>query len=128
MVKSKRKLVPRDDRVTINHELASVEELFSEYVENISRSGIFVRVKKPLPVGAKVNLKCTIVMEDLETIEGVGEVVRVSDQPRGMGIVFVTLTPRSQTLIERLLTVRRTAKKPPPLPADAIMNKKPVKS
>ena len=128
MVKSKRTLVPRDDRVTINHELASVEELFSEYVENISRSGIFIRVKRPLPVGAKINLKCTIVMEDIETIEGVGEVVRVSDQPRGMGVVFVTLTPRSQGLIDRLLAARREAKKPPPIPADATMKKKPGKS
>jgi len=68
------------------------------------------------------------VMEDLETIEGVGEVVRVSDRPRGMGVVFVTLTPRSRALIDRLLTARREAKTPPPLPADAIMNKKPSKS
>jgi len=124
----KRKLVPRDDRVTINHELASVEELFSEYVENISRSGMFVRVKKPLPVGTKVNLKFTIIMDDLETIEGIGEVVRVSDRPRGMGVVFVTLTPRSQALIDRLLTQRREAKRPPPLPPDVTMKKKPAKS
>jgi uncharacterized protein (TIGR02266 family) len=109
MAKPTRKLVPRDDRVTINHEFASVEEFITEYVSNISRSGAFIRTRHPLDVGTKVNLKFTVIMEELETIEGIGEVVRVQVDPPGMGVVFVTLTSHSQDLIYKLITRRRTA-------------------
>ncbi|HKA90419.1 MAG TPA: PilZ domain-containing protein [Haliangiales bacterium] len=133
MAKARRRLVPRDDRVTINHEFASVDEFLAEYVSNISRSGAFLRAKKPLPVGTKVNLRFTLIMDELETIEGIGEVVRVQEEPRGMGVVFVTLTRRSQDLIDRLIAGRRDGAPPvkrrgqtapPPLPADAIMKPK----
>ena len=45
-------------------------------------------------------------MDDIETIEGVGEVVRVEDDPPGMGVVFKELSNYSQTLIEKLLTAK----------------------
>ncbi len=108
MSRPTRKLIPRDDRVTINHEFASVEEFISEYVTNISRSGVFIKTKQPLDVGTKVNLRFTVIMDDLETIEGVGEVVRVSANPPGMGVVFVTLTRHSQDLLDKLITRRRS--------------------
>ncbi len=100
---------PRANRVEINREFLSVEQFINEYVSNISRSGVFIRSKDPLPVGTKVNLKFTVLLEDIETIEGVGEVVRVSDRPRGMGVVFITLNEHSQSLLTKLLT-----RKPPP--------------
>lgn len=105
------KLVPRDDRVTINHEFSSVDEFIAEYVTNISRSGVFIRTKSPLPIGTKVNLKFTVIMDELETIEGIGEVVRLQDEPKGMGVVFVTLTSHSQDLIAKLITRRRVGER-----------------
>ena len=45
----------------------------------------------------------------VETIEGVGEVVRVENDPPGMGVVFTELSQYSKHLIERLLTVQRPA-------------------
>ena len=107
MAKATKKPVPRDDRVSINHEFASVDEFIAEYVSNISRSGAFITTHDPLPVGTKVNLRFSIVMDDIETIEGIGEVVRVQDSPPGMGVVFVTLTGHSQDLIAKLITRRR---------------------
>jgi uncharacterized protein (TIGR02266 family) len=107
MSKPTRKLVPRDDRVTINHEFSSVDQFIAEYVTNISRSGVFIKTQHPLSVGTKVNLKFTVIMDELETIEGIGEVVRVAEEPVGMGIVFVTLTSHSQDLIAKLITKRR---------------------
>lgn len=92
------------DRVTINKEFESFDAFIQEYVTNISRTGVFVKSKQPLPVGTKVNLKFTVIMEDIETIEGVGEVVRVQQDPPGMGVVFRELSQYSQHLIERLLT------------------------
>ena len=96
--------IPREPRVTINHEFLSVEQFITEYVTNISRSGAFIRSKDPLPVGTRVNLRFTVIMDEIETVEGVGEVVRVSHDPPGMGVAFVELTSYSQKLIERLFT------------------------
>lgn len=94
----------QNERVTINHEFESFDAFIHEYVTNISRSGVFVKSKKPLPVGTHVNLKFTVIMEDIETIEGVGEVVRVQEDPPGMGVVFTQLSQYSKHLIDRLLT------------------------
>ncbi|MBL8913307.1 MAG: PilZ domain-containing protein [Archangium sp.] len=100
-----------DVRRTINHEFSSVEQFITEYVINMSRSGVFIKSDDPLPIGTHVNLKFTVILDDLETIEGIGEVVRVvhpdtPDQTPGMGVVFVELTQYSRDLVERIL-VRR---------------------
>lgn len=94
----------REERVTINKEFESYDAFINEYVTNISRTGVFVRSKTPLPVGTKVNLRFTVIMEDIETIEGIGEVVRVHDDPPGMGVVFTELNAYSKGLIDKLLT------------------------
>jgi uncharacterized protein (TIGR02266 family) len=99
--------VARETRFTINHEFESVDQFITEYVTNISRSGVFIRSKDPLPPGTKVNLRFTVIMDEIETIEGVGEVVRVSHHPAGMGVAFVELTSYSQRLIEKLMTRKK---------------------
>jgi len=93
-----------DVRLTINKEFESFDAFIQEYVTNISRSGVFVKSKQPLPVGTRVNLKFTVIMQDVETIEGIGEVVRVDSDPSGMGVVFRELSAYSKNLLERLLT------------------------
>lgn len=96
----------RDDRVTINKEFESYDAFINEYVTNISRTGVFIRSKAPLPTGTQVNLRFTVIMDDIETIEGVGEVVRVHDDPPGMGVVFTEISGYSKDLIDKLLTAR----------------------
>jgi uncharacterized protein (TIGR02266 family) len=93
----------REERVTINKEFESFDAFVHEYVINISRSGAFVRSATPLPVGTEVNLKFTVIMDDVEHIEGIGKVVRVDNDPPGMGVVFTSLSEYSQKLISRLL-------------------------
>ena len=95
-------------RKTINHEFATVDQFIDEYVINISRSGVFIRSDEPLPVGTRVNLRFTVIQDELETIEGLGEVVRTVERgkDKGMGVVFVELSQVSKELIERIL-VRR---------------------
>jgi uncharacterized protein (TIGR02266 family) len=108
-----RKLVPRDDRVTVNHEFSSVDEFIAEYVTNVSLTGAFIKTKEPLALGTKVNLKFTVVIDGPETIEGVGEVVRVQEEPEpGMGVVFVELTSHSEELIAKLITRRKIGERP----------------
>ncbi len=94
----------REERVTINKEFESFDAFIQEYVTNISRTGVFIKSQSPLPVGTKVNLHFTVIMEDIETIEGVGEVVRVESNPPGMGVVFRELSAYSRDLLNKLLT------------------------
>ncbi|HEX2678620.1 MAG TPA: PilZ domain-containing protein [Polyangiales bacterium] len=91
-------------RVTINKDFESFDEFVREYVTNISQTGAFVKRADPLPVGTEVNLKFTVIMDDIETLEGVGKVVRVQHDPPGMGVVFTKISQYSQHLLERLLT------------------------
>jgi len=94
----------RDERVTINKEFESFDAFIHEYVTNISRTGVFIRSKNPLDVGTRVNLRFTVIMDDIETIEGQGKVVRVEEDPPGMGVVFTKLSRYSKELILKLLT------------------------
>ena len=58
----------REARLTINKEFGSFEAFIQEYVTNISRTGVFIRAQNPLPVGTQVNLRFTVIMDDMETI------------------------------------------------------------
>ena len=99
----------QEQRLTINKEFDSFDQFVREYVTNISRSGVFIKTAEPLRVGSIVNLRFTVVMDDIETIEGEGEVVRVETEPPGMGVVFRLLSSYSQKLIEKLLTSKHGA-------------------
>jgi uncharacterized protein (TIGR02266 family) len=93
-------------RLTINKEFESFDAFIQEYVTNISKDGVFIKSQTPLAVGTKVSLRFTVIMNDIETIEGVGEVVRVDKDPPGMGVVFRELSSYSKDLIAKLLTQR----------------------
>ncbi len=95
-----------DERLTINKEFESFDAFIHEYVTNISRTGVFVRAQNPLPVGTSVNLHFTVIMDYIETIDGVGEVVRVEKD--GMGVVFRELSAYSKDLIDKLLVPPKT--------------------
>ncbi len=99
------------ERITINKEFESFDAFIHEYVTNISRSGVFIRSKDPLPAGTRVNLRFTVIVDEIETIEGVGEVMRVSHNPPGMGVAFVELTSYSQKLIEKMIVRKSTPTK-----------------
>ncbi len=103
----------QESRVTINKEFDSFDQFIEEYVTNISKSGVFIKTKAPLPIGTSVDLRFTVIMDDIETIEGVGEVVRVQDDPAGMGVVFRELSSYSQSLISKLLTLHGQAQRRP---------------
>jgi hypothetical protein len=103
----KREGLRSQERVTINKEFESFDAFIQEYVTNISRTGVFIKSASVLPVGTHVNLRFTVIMDDIETIEGIGEVVRVEKDPPGMGVVFRELNAYSKGLIDKLLTQRQ---------------------
>jgi hypothetical protein len=106
-VKPPRIKVPRAERVSINEEFARVEAFINEWVSDVSVSGAFIRSKDPLPVGTRVNLKFSLIMEELHVVEGQGEVVRKSEQPRGMAVQFRALRGDGERLISRAVAKRR---------------------
>jgi hypothetical protein len=93
-------------RLTINKQFASFDDFVQEYVTNVSGSGAFVRTDSPLPIGTEVDLKFSVVLDGVETIEGVGVVVRVESSPAGMGVAFKELRGYSKRLMEKLLVLR----------------------
>jgi uncharacterized protein (TIGR02266 family) len=96
----------RAERVRINQEFDAVEAHLSEYVTDVSRTGAFIRSQDPLPVGTRVNLKFAILADEIEVIEGVGEVVRVDpatgEGGQGMAVIFRRLSESSIRLLDRI--------------------------
>jgi hypothetical protein len=99
----------RHERQHINKDFESFQAFASDFVTNISRSGIFIRSKSSLSIGTKVDLRFTVVMDEIEVIEGTGEVVRVTDE--GMGIEFRELSRASQGVLTRLMNMREAQNK-----------------
>ncbi len=93
------------ERVEINTELRCIEDYIAEYVMSLSQGGVFIRSRKPLAVGTRVTLKFTVILDDIETVEGEGEVVRVetSGPNMGMGVAFTRLTAESKALVDEVL-------------------------
>ena len=78
-----------------------MEAFINEYVADISSTGVFIKSKDPLPVGTRVNLKFSLILDELHVVEAAGEVVRQSKRPLGMGVAFRGLSPESVRLIGR---------------------------
>ncbi len=96
-------LQPRDPRITVNQEFASAEDFVDQYVSNLSASGVFVRCDEELEIGMQVNLKFTVLDDEIEIIEGIGEIVRLQEEPRGIGVEFREMTCETMAVIERLV-------------------------
>ncbi len=54
-----------EKRVTINKEFESFDAFVHEYVTNVSRSGVFIRSREPMPVGTEVHLTFTVIMDEV---------------------------------------------------------------
>ena len=100
----------RPRRVEVNLEFETLERM-TQYVSNISRTGCFLRSRDPWPVGTRLNLHFTLLAEDPEVLHAKGEVVRVSERPRGMGIKFIELPIAARKVIDHLLARSRSGKK-----------------
>ncbi len=95
-------MIPRAHRTQVNAEYETASQYISEFVVNVSRTGAFIRSDDPLPVGTRVNVRFSLLLDEIEMVEGVAEVVRVQSSPKGMGVVFRRLSETSARLLERL--------------------------
>ncbi|PCC71695.1 PilZ domain-containing protein [Nannocystis exedens] len=82
----------RSERYTVNAEFAELEPGSISFVSNLSEQGVFINTRARLPVGAAIDLRFTILLDDPVVISGTGRVVHLQDEPRGMGVAFHNLS------------------------------------
>ena len=99
--------IPIRDKVQIICD--NYEKFITEYADNISIGGMFIKTDKPFPIGTQFGLELTIGNED-KRISAVGEVVwtkefgaTVDKRPSGMGIRFIELRGKSKLFIKELI-------------------------
>ena len=105
---------PKDPRGATNLRIkfrsASLDQFIERYAADVSRGGIFIRTREPLPVNTRLKLEFQL-QDSSPLLAGEGTVVwiREHDQTRenvtpGMGVRFDKLTPESQPTLEKILT------------------------
>ena len=102
-----RQRVPIEDKVQIVCD--DMNKFMTEYADNISSGGMFIKTANPFPTGTRFNLELCIGTTG-QKISGVGEVVWTKEfssagdkRPSGMGIRFVELHGTSKALIAELI-------------------------
>jgi uncharacterized protein (TIGR02266 family) len=104
---------PKDPRGATNLRIkfrsASLDQFIERYAADVSRGGIFIRTREPLPVNTRLKLEFQL-QDSSPLLAGEGTVVwiREHDQTRdnvtpGMGVRFDKLTPESQPTLEKIL-------------------------
>src|SRR6478752_5576470 len=93
----------------IKFKSANLGQFIERYSVDVSRGGIFIRTKEPLPVGTQLRFEFQL-QDASSLIAGDGTVVwiREHDPARtgvapGMGVRFDKLAAASQTVLERIL-------------------------
>jgi hypothetical protein len=85
---------------------SSIDEFKQVHCENISTSGMFLRTKERRPLGVEVFFQFTVAGGGT-LIEGLGKVVRITDD--GMGIEFVSLLEPSASIVKKIVDDRLRA-------------------
>ncbi len=104
---------PKDPRgptnLRIKFRSASLEQFIERYAVDVSRGGIFIRTREPLPVDTRLRLEFQL-QDAAPLLAGEGTVVwiREHDPTRenvtpGMGVRFDKLTPETQPTLEKIL-------------------------
>jgi hypothetical protein len=103
----------RAERVPVNAAFSELGDV--TYVSDLSQSGVFVHTSDLLPVGAEIELRFTVVLDDPVVLLGRGRVVRHQAEPRGMGIEFLQLEPETVLRLEDVVARSRPQELGPPL-------------
>ncbi|HEY2728819.1 MAG TPA: TIGR02266 family protein [Polyangia bacterium] len=88
---------------------ATLDQFIERYAVDVSRGGIFIRTREPLPVGTQLRFDFQL-QDAAPLLAGEGTIVwiRENDPTRagvtpGMGVRFDKLTPASQPVLEKIL-------------------------
>lgn len=93
----------------VQYRSETFDDFLTDYSEDISLGGMFIRTDTPRPVGSMIYLQFSL--EDGSVLlEGLGKVVHVSDgsggRPVGMGVQFESFDDASRGFIEELVASR----------------------
>ena len=82
----------------------NVDEFVVRYAENVSSAGLFIRTRAPKPPGTRVRFEL-ILSDGDRALRGEGIVVGVQEsEPQGMSVRFNVLEPRSEAVVERIVS------------------------
>ncbi|MBI5510657.1 MAG: protein kinase [Deltaproteobacteria bacterium] len=95
-------------RLPISVKVATVEQGYSGATANISKSGMFVGMREPLPVGARLDIEVVLERGQL-LLHATAEVIRQQYPPLpvGVGVRFVDISYEAQELLERMVRDQR---------------------
>jgi len=104
----------RDRRVQlkarVDYELLSEDTFLFEYTHNVSRGGIFLATRNPLPVGTRMNLRFALPGNHGRVVDVTGKVAWINEYKRGkknlnpgMGIEFINLADEDREAITKLI-------------------------
>ncbi|MEZ4448878.1 MAG: PilZ domain-containing protein [Nannocystaceae bacterium] len=97
----------RSERYDINHEFSILPSGMVIYVSNISETGVFIQSRQRLPVGSFIDLRFTVLLDDPVLISATGKVVYHKDEPRGLGVEFVDLSPEMALKVQDVVSQAR---------------------
>ena len=105
--KRSKERIPLSESVNIVCE--NMEKFATEFADNISMGGMFIKTANPLPTGTKFDLELSI-GKDGKKISALGEVVWTKEfstggdkRPSGMGIRFIELHGDSKKFIKEFI-------------------------
>ena len=101
-----RRRVPLERKISLKFK--EFRGFITEYSQNLSMGGMFIRTTSPKPIGTIFDFELSLT-DDFKLVQGIGEVlwVRETDdgpeRPSGMGVRFLDLSSESRRLIQRIV-------------------------
>jgi uncharacterized protein (TIGR02266 family) len=97
-------------KARVDYELFSEDTFLFEYTSNVSRGGIFLSTRNPLPIGTEIHLRFTLPAPANRAIRVTGKVAWINEYKPGkvnlnpgMGIEFINLAEKDNEAITRLI-------------------------
>ncbi len=103
----------RAERVPVNAEFGQIPA--PTYVSDLSERGVFVHTDQRFALGTELTVRFTVILDDPVVIEARGQVVRVSNDPAGLGVEFVQLTPDMVLRLGDVVAHQRPHRLGPPI-------------
>jgi molecular chaperone DnaK len=106
-----------DEAVRIRLRYPDLDTFVEKYAPNVTRGGIFLATRDPLPVGRVLRFE-VLLRQGGPVLSGQGRVTWVKEfnpaephRPYGMGVQFLRVDPEARPVLDRLL--RRKQSRPP---------------
>jgi uncharacterized protein (TIGR02266 family) len=93
----------RKIQLPVKIKLRTYDDFINTYVTDISAGGVFIATSNLYEVGDELDIEFYLEQQNTYFFKVQGFVVRLSQQPIGMGIKFTKIEESSQNLLEQLL-------------------------